>query len=349
MGCWRTLDSDRSDWRQCSRSVRSGTLNRELFVTCTMQPSFRGTPGKAPASPSSFGSPKRQLSSLAVRSPGMRSPLTNPTKSIAGPRPSAIAGLRFLGGSEPQPPSRTPAPPMRGPAGLGLRGPKAVENGHSFILEETRGRAPENLPEGSVHGVNPIIKWKVETLRDQRQTSSIELGTAVHLSTSAVIESHNELHKLIDSWEYTTEQAELLRTSVQNAKFEFRSAQESSNIHRHHIEDLRAESRELAIKEAELDLATSALAWVKQLPPDLPPCEACRPYLVPVALCRVVRGHRDDLPAGNTLDAVFFLHTNFTENASSRARFLHLHSFYLRPLALPNRPKIAKKGAPRAL
>jgi len=33
VGCWRTLDSDRSDWRQCSRSVRSGTLNRELFVT----------------------------------------------------------------------------------------------------------------------------------------------------------------------------------------------------------------------------------------------------------------------------------------------------------------------------
>ncbi|MFN9900690.1 MAG: hypothetical protein ACK55Z_18300, partial [bacterium] len=44
------------------------------------------------------------------------------------------------------------------------------------------------------------------------------------------------------------------------------------------------------------------------------------PYRVPVALCRVVRGHRQDLGEGPVLDAVLFLHSNFTENAASRSR-----------------------------
>lgn len=213
-------------------------------------------------------------------------------------------------------------PPMRAPDGFTVRDPVPVDNGHSFIIENrTRGIAPDELPEGSVHGVNPVQKWQVDTLRDRKHVSDAELGSAVQLHSSAVIETHEAMHRMIDDWEYQAAQADLLRTSVQNASVEFRSAQEFSNIHKQHIEDLRAESRELALKEAELDLATSALPWVKHLPPDFPSCKLCAPFRVPVALCRVVRGHCKDLPKGDTLDAVSFLHANFTENAPRRGRF----------------------------
>lgn len=206
---------------------------------------------------------------------------------------------------------------------MALAGAKPIENGHIFHLENhTRGVAPAELPEDSLlkHGVNPLLKWQVDTLREQRQTSRTELGTAKHLQGAAVIETHDSMQRLIDNWEYSQQQTELLKTSLQNASVELRSAREFSNLHSRHIEDLRAESRELSMKEAELDLATSALPWVKQLPPDLPPCKLCMPYRMPVALCRVVRGHRQDLGEGPVLDAVFFLHSNFIENAASRSR-----------------------------
>ena len=270
----------------------------------------------AGGSPKTHGSPAgtRSTARPAGRSPGGRS-------MYARNRPAAASGLRFLP-SEPMPPSRTPVPPARGPGGMALGGAKPIDNGHSFILEShTRGLVPDELPEGSVHGVNPVLKWQVDLLRKQRQTSRTELGTAKQLQGAAAIETHDSMQRLVDDWEYSQQQTELLRTSLQNASVELRSAREFSNIHRQHIEDLRAESRELSMKEAELDLATSALPWAKQLPPDLPPCTLCMPYRVTVALCRVVRGHRNDLPEGPVLDAVFFLHNNFTENAASRSRY----------------------------
>lgn len=252
-------------------------------------------------------------------------------------RPPAAAS-RFLA-AEQLPPSRTPVPPARGPGGfVPLRTtPQPVDNGHSFVLgtggpvsakgfetvgqhEGTRGLAPPELPEGSVHGVNPVQRWQVDTLREQKRISSMDLGAAAQLKSAAVLESYQAMNQMIDDWQYTTEQSDLLSTSVQNAKVEHRSAQEFSNVHRKHIEDLRAESRELALKEAELDLATSALPWVRHLPPDLGACRLCEPYLVPVVLCRVVRGHRDDLPDGDILDDISFLHSNFTENAAMRGR-----------------------------
>jgi len=254
------------------------------------------------------------------RSPGVRSP--GGRSMYARNRPTAASGLRFLP-NEPMPPSRTPVPPARGPGGMALAGAKPIDNGHSFDLEShTRGVAPAELPEDSLlkHGVNPLLKWQVDTLREQRQTSLTELGTAKQLHGFAVIETQDSMQRLIDDWEYSQQQTELLKTSLQNASVELRSAREFSNIHRKHIEDLRAESRELSMKEAELDLATSALPWVKQLPPGLLPCKLCMPYRMPVALCRVVRGHRQDLGEGPVLDAVFFLHSNFTENAASRSR-----------------------------
>ena len=254
-------------------------------------------------------------------SPSVRSPAgATQASPLVARRPIAASGLRFLP-SDPMPSTRTPVPPMRGPNGLVLQTPKKMDQSPSFILEGARGLAPEKLPEGSVHGVNPVTKWKVDTLREQQKTSGIELGSAVQLRSAAIVETHDSMNRLIEEWEYTQQQSELLRESLQNAAVELRSAREFSNIHRQHIEDLRAESRELSMKEAELDLANSALPWVKYLPPDLPLCKLCMPFNVPVALCRIVRGHRIDLPEGEVFDSVTFLHGNFTENASRRGRF----------------------------
>ena len=221
-------------------------------------------------------------------------------------------------------------------------GPSSADNGHSFVLglggpvsaggletegvhsnKGSRGVFPS---EGSVHGVNPIQKWKVETLREQKEKSSSELGAAVQLKSAAVVESYEAMNRMVDDWQYSKEQSDLLRASVENAKVEYRSAQEFSNVHRKHVEDLRAESRELALKEAELDLASSALPWVRHLPPDLGACKLCERFLAPVVLCRVVRGHRNDLLDGDTVDTVSFLHSNFTENAAVRGRFSFLIS-----------------------
>jgi len=279
-----------------------------------------------------------KLQSPAARKAGRPLQPRSPSGSLGKGRPSAASGLRMLSVEQDPPSSLTPAPPARGPAGFALQSTAPVDNGHSFVLgsggpvsaagletvgmhEGTRGVAPPEMPEGSVHGVNPLQKWQVDTLREQKEISSIELGAAVQLKSAAVMESYTVMNRMIDDWEYTAEQSDLLRTSVQNAKVEFRSAQDFSNVHQKHIEDLRAESRELSLKEAELDLASSALPWVRHLPPDLGACKLCETHLAPVALCRVVRGHRNDLPDGDALEAVSFLHKNFTENAVIRGRY----------------------------
>jgi len=312
------------------------------------------TPTRAPATPTK-GSPNLRSPNprvKQVRSPSVRSPsgtqLPKGSPLIARQRPPPISGARFLD-QEKLPPSRTPKHPKhegQGPSGFFATTPKTIDNGHSFILglggtvssrgvaaygehepsKPLRGIAPPELPEGSVHGVNPVQKWQVTTLREQKQSSDIELGSAVQMLGSALLESHSTLHRLVDDWDYTAEQADLLSGSLQNAQVEARSALEFSNLHSKHIEDLRAESRLLSIKEAELDLATSALPWVKHLPPDLKACTVCAPYLVPVVLCRVVRGHCDDLSEGQTKDAVGFLHANFSENFSRRGRFFKTKS-----------------------
>ena len=127
-------------------------------------------------------------------------------------------------------------------------GPMPVDNGHSFILEERRGMALANMPEGLVHGINPALKWQVDTLRERKSKSDIELGSAKQLHAAAVIESHDAMHRLIDNWEYQADQAEQLGRSFQNAKEEFRSAKEASNSQQRLVENLRAETRELALK-----------------------------------------------------------------------------------------------------
>ena len=310
---------------------------------------LKAVPATGSPSQSRHG-PSPRLERSATRP--SRTPVASPApqasrRAAIADRTPAITGLRHIA-QEKLPPSRTPNHPKharQGPGGFLGSAPALANNDQSFILGQggpvsaggttvtgvhglERGDfrvdsatpADQNLlTEGAVHGLNPVIKWQVDKLRAEKRMAQIEFESATQLRDAMLTESCDALQRLADDFEYSTEQKQLLAESVRNAKVEFGNAQTLSDFHRQHVEDLRAESRELSLKEAELDLATSALPWVKQLAPDILPCHACRRHQQPVALCRIVRGHCDDLQAdGDSLESVKFLHTNFTENKARR-------------------------------